>query len=578
MSGRTNENPCSGHNAGRYVLQSDNDYDGDSDSETGNNLDNHNGDEERPLLTPKTAPSPSSPTGEANVGAALFLIDISRGHFWVIFIQVLSSQFISSFDSTIMASSHPVITSYFGAANSASWLSTAFMLTSTAFQPLLGRLSDAIGRKSLYTGCMAIFALATTLCATAWSIESFIFARALCGLGAGGMSSLGSIIISDLVPIQRRSAYQAYINVTYGVSSTLGAALGGTLAEALGWRWEFGVQVPPLLLCLVVASKAIPADLGIADEPVKVWQALQKFDVRGSLLLTTSVSSLILGLNLGGNIFPWSHPIVITALTTFTICFPIFLHVESRAESPIMPLTLLFNAPRANIIFCGFIGTMLSSSNFFNVPIYFQAVLLTSATSSGMRLALPSAISCIAGLTTGLGINWTRRLKWPLICGAFCWLAGSVCLWSLQRSLPSILFYLVLIPSALGQGFQVPGTFMATLACSKQSEQAVVISTLILWRSLGMVLGVALSSLVVQNALLHYLQLYVTGDDKEAIIARVRSSVEAVASLHQPYQEQAIQSYEAALRLMFACSIVLSAISALLLIPISIPRLAKKKI
>ncbi|KAM3457140.1 hypothetical protein MY3296_001192 [Beauveria thailandica] len=471
MSGRTNENPCSGHNAGRHVLQSDNDYDGDSDSETGNNLDNHNADEERPLLTPKPAPSLSSPTGDANVGAALFLIDISRGHFWVIFIQVLSSQFISSFDSTIMASSHPVITSYFGAANSASWLSTAFMLTSTAFQPLLGRLSDAIGRKSLYTGCMAIFALATTLCATAWSIESFIFARALCGLGAGGMSCLGSIIISDLVPIQRRSSYQAYINVTYGVSSTLGAALGGTLAEALGWRWEFGVQVPPLLLCLVVASKAIPADLGIADEPVKVWQALQKFDVKGSLLLTTSVSSLILGLNLGGNIFPWNHPIVITALTTFTICFPIFLHVESRAESPIMPLTLLFNAPRANIIFGGFIGTMLSSSNFFNVPIYFQAVLLTSATSSGMRLALPSAIS------------------------------------------------------SLGQGFQVPGTFMATLACSKQSEQAVVISTLILWRSLGMVLGVALSSLVVQNALLHYLQLYVTGHDKEAIIARVRSSV-----------------------------------------------------
>lgn len=79
-----------------------------------------------------------------------YLGGISVARFWIIFGATLSALFVSCFDSTIMVSSHPVITSYFKSSNSASWLSTAFLLTSTAFQPIFGRLSDTIGRKIPY--------------------------------------------------------------------------------------------------------------------------------------------------------------------------------------------------------------------------------------------------------------------------------------------------------------------------------------------------------------------------------------------------------------------------------------------
>lgn len=130
-----------------------------------------------------------------------FLLETNPGRFWLIFMVVLINLFISAFDGTIMASSHPVITSDFNAANSASWLSTSFLLTSTTFQPLLGRLSDALGRKPLFVLCTLIFFLSVLWCALAGSIESFIAARAVCGIGAGGAGTLGSIITSDLVPI-----------------------------------------------------------------------------------------------------------------------------------------------------------------------------------------------------------------------------------------------------------------------------------------------------------------------------------------------------------------------------------------
>lgn len=162
------------------------------------------GSERSPLLRSRASSTGglSTSTILTDTEPALFLNGTSPSRFWYIFSQILMVQFIGCFDGTIMASSHPVITSYFGAANSASWLSTAFLLTSTAFQPLLGRLSDAVGRKPLFLGSLVIFGLATLWCALANSIESFIVARAFCGLGAGGSMTLGSIITSDLVPIE----------------------------------------------------------------------------------------------------------------------------------------------------------------------------------------------------------------------------------------------------------------------------------------------------------------------------------------------------------------------------------------
>jgi len=160
-----------------------------------------------------------------------FLGGVGVTRFWLIFGGILANYFIACIDSTIMVSSHPVITSYFNSANSASWLSTAFLLTSTAFQPVFGRLSDTIGRKTPYVFTLVVFLVATVWCALAQSMTSFIAARALCGLGAGGMMSLGSIITSDLVPIEIRGAYQSYINIIFGAGSMLGAALGGAIAE-----------------------------------------------------------------------------------------------------------------------------------------------------------------------------------------------------------------------------------------------------------------------------------------------------------------------------------------------------------
>lgn len=171
---------------------------------------------------------------------------------------------------------------------------------------------------------------------------------------------------------------------------------------------------------------------------------------------------------------------------------------------------------------------------------------------------------------------YTRRLKWPSMSGAILIFIGTTILSSLNRNWPDFLYLLVLCPSSIGQGFQFPGTFMAVLATSEQREQAVVTSTLIAWRSLGNILGIAASSLVVQNVLTVYLHRLVQGPRRDQVIERVRESIEAVASLEQPYREQVVMSYEYTLRVTFTCCTVLAFIAVCLLLPIRLPRLGQR--
>lgn len=97
--------------------------------------------------------------------------------------------------------------------------------------------------------------------------------------------------------IRIRGAFQSYLNMTFGVGAMLGAGLGGMMADYLGWRWEFGIQVPFIVVSLVVAVLTIPHDLGLQGKPqVSVREAMKTFDFKGSFLMSTSVTFFILGM------------------------------------------------------------------------------------------------------------------------------------------------------------------------------------------------------------------------------------------------------------------------------------------
>jgi MFS family permease len=521
-------------------------------------------------------------TTDSTITINPYMGGVSKTRFWLIFTCTLLQYFVATFDSTLMASSHPLITSYFNASNSASWLSTAFLITSTSFQPLFGRVSDTTGRRPPYILAFLILGAGTLWCALAQSIGSFIAARAVCGLGASGVLAMGSILTNDLVPIEIRGTYQSYINIFYGAGSACGAAFGGALCESIGWRWAFGIQVPFVFLIFVMAVITTPTTLGprLAETSGQsVMESLKAFDNAGSLFLVIAVSTLVLGMNLGGNVLPWSSPIVIASLAIAGVSALLLIYIERKAARPVMPLVLLSTRPRGNLIYSNFFANVGYNTLLFNIPLYFQAVKLESASASGFRIGPAFVFSTGIAVATGFIINATGQMKALLTVGGLLSLVGSVLLSLVRPEFNAWIATLFLVPVSSGQGFNFPATSVAILSVSTQEEQAVTTSSLSLFRSLGQVMGVAVSSLVLQNTLSAYLWDAVSGDDgeKSRIILRVRKSVHAISELGPKHQGEVISAYAKALQMTFVLSIVSYAAVNLLLLPVKIPKLAVKK-
>lgn len=157
----------------------------------------------------------------------------------IVFCGLSCAIFCTLLDQTIVSTALPTLGRVFGRADISSWLGTAYLLTSTAMQPMYGRFSDIFGRKIVLLVALAIFFVGSLACALAQSMIQLIVFRALAGVGGGGILTLVMIIISDVVSLKDRGKYQGLIGGVVAISNSLGPLLGGIFTEEVSWRWCF---------------------------------------------------------------------------------------------------------------------------------------------------------------------------------------------------------------------------------------------------------------------------------------------------------------------------------------------------
>ena len=263
----------------------------------------------------------------------------------IIITAIFSNVFLSGFDGTVTASTYAVIGSDFNAANSVSWLTTSYLITSTAFQPLYGRFSDVFGRRACFFTATWTFLLGCLGCGLAQDIVSVNLMRALTGLGGGGLVTMATIINSDMIPFRKRGMYQASQNVLLGFGAICGASLGGVIADTIGWRWCFLSQVPVSIFAFAVGYFTINNDKMLSEthpEHSKSQGTWRKTDLTGALLLVLGLSAQLAALSMGGNNYPWNDKRVIAFFVVSVFLLAAFVVVELRTSAiPVMPMPML---------------------------------------------------------------------------------------------------------------------------------------------------------------------------------------------------------------------------------------------
>ena len=450
-------------------------------------------------------------------------------------------------DSTIVATLLVPISSSFSSLKTLSWIGSAYLIGQSVTQPLSGRLTDIFGRRKGLLLCNVVFGLGTLLCGVAPSEGVLITGRTIAGLGGGAMVTICMFVTGDLVPLRKRGVLQGIGNIIIGAGAGIGGLLGGWIDGLAGWRVAFLVQVPFLIVGAVMVFFTVKV-------PTKEMEmsGLKRVDYLGSLTLTCALVLFLLGLNTGGNVLPWTHPLFLSALPISFFFLLIFIYIEEyRALEPIIPIRLLLNRTVASACLSYWFVYMAYIGLTFYVPVYLQ-LLGKSPTQAGLRFIPFSAGSAVGGFGAGLIMKATGNYYYLDKCSHALLILSTALATTLNARTPTVYPFIYLGLFGLGLGGILVTTLIALVSAVEQEYQAVATSAGFAFRSTGSVIGLTVASSAFQNLLRVKLHKSL-GDmaDAEGIIDTIRENFEAIARLPAELREPVQHDYMEAVQGVF---------------------------
>jgi len=476
---------------------------------------------------------------------------------WIIFPAISIGVFLAAADQTIVVSSYGKIGSELHALNKTSWVATGYFLTLTAFQPLYGKLSDIFGRKACLLSAYAIFAVGSLGCGLARNIDELICARAFAGVGGGGMTTVVSILLTDIMTLRERGKWQGYINIIFASGSGIGAPLGGFLSDSIGWRWAFIGQAP---LC-TLAFVAVLVGLHLPKLDSSHWmEKLKRIDFLGAAILFCAVVSLLMGLDRGSNV-GWNDKVTIICTCLSVPLFVAFAFIEIKiAAEPFAPGHIIFEKSLIAAYLCNFFSMGGWMATIFYIPLYFQAVDRLSATQAGLRL-IPVIICGVSGsLFGGVYMSKTGKYYWLTIISYATLVLGAIlivlCAGSVVQSNLGIVIGLMV--GGFSNGIGVTTTLIGLIANAGRENVAVATACSYLFRSMGSVFGISLSATVFNQALRAQLSRRLgSGKDAEEIAEKVRQSLEYLKELSPTIRAIVRESYAKSTNVAFGLQVIL---------------------
>nr|WP_319246861.1 MDR family MFS transporter [uncultured Celeribacter sp.] len=390
---------------------------------------------------------------------------------------------LAALDQTIVSTALPTIVADLGGLEHLSWVVTAYILASTVVAPLYGKLGDLYGRRNIVIFAVSLFLTGSVLCGLANSMFFLIAARALQGLGGGGLFVLALSIIGDVIPPRERGRVQGVFAGVFGVSSVAGPLLGGWFVDTLSWHWIFFINLPFGLLALAGFT------FGFKARPKTV---AHKVDYAGAIALSLALASIVLTTALGGQEFAMTAPIGL-AFIALILCSSIaFLWIESRAEEPILSLQLFkSNVFTVTSLISFATGALMFGALTF-IPVYLQIAKGDSATQSGLQLIPMTFGILVSSNLAGRYMTRTGRYRvLPLIGLSFGTLALAT-LTRLSPELPAPVLWASLAALGAGMGCIFPVITTAVQNAVPREQIGTATAAGLMFRQVGGSIAVAL--------------------------------------------------------------------------------------
>lgn len=478
------------------------------------------------LTNGEPAPTPGVPPTSAAVGSPIQAAapipsqgaqadpGFSTSRLLFVHIGAAMALFLATTDATIVSTSLPTIASDLAASQSQyTWVGVAYMLTQTAFQPLYGKLSDLMGRKNILYGSMLIFSIGSLLCGAAHSIEGLILARALAGIGGGGIVSSVWVLTSEIVEPRSRAKWSLALSVTWSCSAIAGPLLGGLFSSGasttFNWRWAFYLNLPVCFVALVLITSSL-RNIRFGRAKCASWHALaQRFDFVGLLLFMAGTGCLTVGFSFAMDV-GWNSP----STLSFVISGPLvlvlggFYEVHTKRDA-LFPPSAFKDLTVVIILVITFLHNFAFNAGTFYLALYFQAVYGLTPLDAGIQMLPYSLGSSLASMPAAWLIGHlqkktgdTNGQKWIITMGLFISSVGFGLLTLLDDMTTPALQIILPLTAGIGIGMLFHAPYQVFARALDPATLATGTSAFFLVRFTGATIGLAVAGLVYNETLM----------------------------------------------------------------------------
>src|SRR5258708_5730087 len=363
-----------------------------------------------------------------NAGAEYEQPRFSRRETLLTMAGVLLVMLLASLDQTIVGTAMPRIIANLNGFDQYTWVTTAYLLTSTVMVPIYGKLSDIFGRKPIFLVGVVLFLAGSALSGASQSMTQLILFRGFQGIGAGALMPIAMTVVGDLFTARERGKWQGITGAVFGLSAILGPTLGGWIADNLSWRWVFYVNLPIGLIAMLVLIFLMP-QLHAKNRNARI-------DYIGCLLIALGTVPMLLGFTWAGTTYPWLSLQILGLIIGGVVVLGLFvayeIWLERRNASPIIEPTLFKNSifSVSSLITVIFGMGLFGSISF--IPLFVQGVQGSSATNSGVIL-MPLMLAAMAtSIVSGLLVSRIGKYKFLTIIGMVISVVGTYLLFRLD--------------------------------------------------------------------------------------------------------------------------------------------------